>query len=125
METYFKILCVDDEKLFLGLLQLMLNEKLFEIDVAYDGGDAVTMAFENHYDLILMDINMPEMDGIIASKTIRTMLPKIPIISVSALDANAIEGAEIFTASIRKPIEKHEIRSLILKVLNYEEKNKG
>jgi CheY-like chemotaxis protein len=122
METYFKILCVDDEKLFVELIKLMLNEKLFEIDDAYNGGEAVTKAFENKYDIILMDINMPEMDGIVASQTIRKMLPNIPIISISAYDASDMKGSEVFTENIRKPISRNSLRDLILKVLNYEEK---
>lgn len=121
MKEYYKILCVDDEERFVKLVKLLLNEKLFEIDDAYDGGGAVTKAFRNTYDLILMDIRMPNMDGVTAAHTIKKMSPKVPIVAVSAFDVAHIEDMEIFDAIIRKPVDKDELRGTILKVLIHEE----
>jgi CheY-like chemotaxis protein len=57
-----------------------------KVDIANNGKEAVTKALdpENHYDAILMDVQMPEMDGIEATGIIRQQLKNIPIIAMTA-----------------------------------------
>lgn len=101
----YSILHVDDDKMFLDMVSLMLKDTEFKLDFAYNGEDAVTKAFRNQYDIIIMDIMMPVMDGKTASKTIKRMIPKVPIMALTAFDVNDLNSYSIDHA-IRKPVTK-------------------
>lgn len=109
-----KILIVDDNLNNRILLRAVLEEFAEEnetvecvIDEATNGIEAVQQSADVAYDLILMDIMMPEMDGIEATKRIRAMDPKVMIVAVSAVDDTARQkeilrnGAEDY---ISKPV---------------------
>ncbi|MCX6052053.1 MAG: response regulator [Campylobacterales bacterium] len=108
------ILIVDDNKNNRLVLKLLLEDYAenhgaieFHMQEASDGLEAVQMCKDNSYDMVLMDIMMPNMDGIEATKVIRNLDAKIMIIAVSAVDDNARKklildnGAEDY---ISKPI---------------------
>ena len=86
------ILIVDDNKNNRMIIRLLLedymddNDLEFSLDEAEDGSVAVNKCNNNDFDIILMDIMMPNMDGIEATKIIRQKYPKIMIIAVSAID---------------------------------------
>jgi signal transduction histidine kinase len=89
-----KILLVEDNKPNQELMKIVLKKLNLQYDVANDGLEAIQLVKSNHYDAILMDENMPNMNGIDATKVIleyeRTHLQKhTPII---ALTANALKG---------------------------------
>jgi CheY-like chemotaxis protein len=88
-----KILVAEDVELNQFLAKHILESWGFTVDIANNGKEAVNSVIERNYDLILMDIQMPEMDGIEATQTIRKFEIKdksnIPII---ALTANALKG---------------------------------
>ena len=69
----------------------MLKRAGFEVDVVADGGQAVEAHREKHYQLILMDLHMPVMDGIEATRLIRKLGPDQPMII--AVTADALAGA--------------------------------
>ena len=88
-----KILVVDDNKNNRLLLKLLLEDYLdnnevpsFDIDEAENGKIAAEKAKENSYDIIFMDIMMPELNGIDATKIIHEMNKNVMIIAVSAID---------------------------------------
>ena len=56
-----KVLVVDDEKLIVKGIRFSLEQDGMEVDCAYDGEEALKMATENHYDMILLDIMLPKM----------------------------------------------------------------
>jgi len=82
--TNLKILLVEDNELNIEIARELLKEKGAIIEVARNGKEAIEMFKKNQYDLILMDIMMPVMTGIEASKEIRKTDKNIPIIALSA-----------------------------------------
>ena len=78
-----KILIVDDEEMIRGVLREYIEFEGLSADEAADGMEAVKMCKENDYDLILMDIMMPHLDGFSAVKEIRKS-KDIPVIMLSA-----------------------------------------
>ncbi len=86
-----KILLVEDNEMNRDMLSRRLQRKGFEIGVAVDGAEGVTMALAGGWDLILMDMSLPEIDGWEATRRIREAAtgPRVPII---ALTAHAMSG---------------------------------
>jgi DNA-binding NarL/FixJ family response regulator len=85
-EPKLKILLADDQSLFVQSLQTFLNnyaEDMNVIGIAVNGKEAVSMAAEQRPDIILMDIRMPEMDGVEAVRRIKPEYPEIKIIMLS------------------------------------------
>ncbi|WP_050753162.1 PAS domain S-box protein [Pseudobacteroides cellulosolvens] len=126
------ILIVEDDEVNRFVLSNMLNEKGYTVDIACNGLEALKAYKESRYDLILMDIQMPEMDGVEATKHIRQLeieagnQRNIPII---ALTAYALHGdREKFLALgmdeyISKPIVMEEMYVTIDKVMDQRDKN--
>ena len=81
-----KLLLVEDNEYNRDMLMRRLNKKGFEVVVAVDGGEAVTKARSEKPDLILMDMNMPVMDGWQATRTLRgnAETKDLPIIGLTA-----------------------------------------
>ncbi len=90
-----RILIADDHSLFRdGLRSLLLAQGHEVIGEARNGREAVLLAQEKHPDLILMDLSMPELDGIAATRAIVTDLPEIKVIILTASD----EESKLFEA---------------------------
>lgn len=79
-----KILLVEDNKLNVLVAKKILTGMQAEVDVAENGEQGVRLAAMNKYDIILMDIHMPVMDGYQATKHIRERDPNIPIVAFTA-----------------------------------------
>ena len=69
-----KVLVVDDEKLIVKGIRFSLEQDGMEVDCAYDGEEALNMAKANEYDMILLDIMLPKMDGFEVCQAIREFL---------------------------------------------------
>jgi CheY-like chemotaxis protein len=86
-----RILLVDDDPMNRELALAFLHETGLLVDVARDGLEAVQAITEVDYELVLMDIQMPHMDGLQATRTIRT-IPQYADLPIVAMTANAFEG---------------------------------
>lgn len=80
----YKILLTEDDKVNQIVISRMLNECGYVVDIANNGFEAVEMVKKNPYDIILMDIQMPEMDGIEATKRIRETNQQTPVLAITA-----------------------------------------
>ena len=78
-----KVLVVDDEKLIVKGIRFSLEQDGMEVDCAYDGEEALKMATENAYDMILLDIMLPKMDGFEVCQHIREF-SNMPIVMLTA-----------------------------------------
>jgi len=112
----YRVLHVEDDKLFQNMVKLMLNNKMFIIDTAEDGDEAVDKAFKNTYDIILMDIFMPRMDGRIAASTIKSMSPDLPIVALTACELSDLFGLPQLDHILRKPVTKDILWNKIIDV---------
>lgn len=86
-----QILLAEDNEMNQMLVVTMLKKWKYQIDVAGNGQIAVEKVSQKDYDLILMDVHMPELDGYAATKEIRKSANKIPII---AMTASALKGEQ-------------------------------
>ena len=83
-----KILIAEDNDSNYILMTYILK-KYYQFERAKNGQEAVEMAEKGEFDLVLMDIKMPVMDGLEATKTIKEKLPELPVV---ALTANAFDS---------------------------------
>ena len=120
------ILVVDDSKLNLRVAQNVLKTFNVNVMTSTSGQECLDLCKTNKYDIILMDIMMPLMNGIETLKRIRINDKKVPVI---ALTADAVEGMEEkylkegFNDYLSKPIDRNKLGIILNKYLKGEEKN--
>lgn len=120
------ILVVEDNQDVRKLLRIFLELQHFEVVEAGNGEEAVELARESHPDLILMDLNMPKMDGIEAVEKIRqdASLEEVPVLVNSADGSRGIDFylninnlGKGYIEYLAKPFNYEELPKLIKKVL--------
>jgi signal transduction histidine kinase/ActR/RegA family two-component response regulator len=119
-----KILIVEDNKINQMITRKILEGKNFDCDIANNGIEALAKIKENQYDLVLMDIHMPGMDGKQCTREVRKFDRELPIIALTAvtLDESEKEFYEIgFDDIIPKPFKMNEFFEKIQKAFtNYQ-----
>jgi len=113
------ILVVDDEKLLVKGIKFNLENEGYQVDAAYDGLEAVELARSGKYDLIILDVMMPELDGLEACMRIREF-STTPIIMLTARgeDMDKIIGFEYGADDyITKPFNILELKARIRALL--------
>jgi two-component system response regulator PilR (NtrC family) len=119
-----KILVVDDEQSMREFLDIMLKKEGYKVSLASNGEEVLKLAERDIFDLILMDIRMPKLDGISVLKKVKTLSPETIVIMITAYASadTAIkamkEGAYDY---ITKPFKVDEIKLIIRNAL--EKKN--
>lgn len=101
------ILIADDNAVARAALMLMLRRAGFEVEEA-DGGNACIEKFESgSYDLVISDIDMPDMDGVQVARHLRRMSPDIELYAFSGSSGTMLldEASEVFTKVFSKPME--------------------
>lgn len=114
-----KILVVDDEKLIVKGIRFSLEQDGYEVFCAYDGEEALTMAKEKEFDMILLDIMLPKMNGLEVCQQIREF-SNTPIIMLTAKgdDMDKILGLEYGADDyITKPFNILEVKARIKAIL--------
>lgn len=114
-----KILVVEDEKHQRELYVMELQDEGYEVDEAENGKQAVDLVKKNKYDLVVLDIRMPEMDGIEALGKILSRDKKIPII-INTAYSNYKSNFMTWTADayVTKSSNLDELKSKIVEILS-------
>ena len=114
-----KVLVVDDEKLIVKGIRFSLEQDGMEVDCAYDGEEALNMAKANEYDMILLDIMLPKMDGFEVCQAIREF-SDMPIVMLTAKgdDMDKILGLDYGADDyITKPFNILEVKARIKAIM--------
>lgn len=120
-----KVLVVDDEKLIVKGIRFSLEQEGMEVDCAYDGEEAVKMAREKEYDVILLDVMLPKADGYEVCQTIREF-SDAPILMLTAKgsDMDKILGLEYGADDyVTKPFNILEVKARIKAILRRNARN--
>jgi two-component system copper resistance phosphate regulon response regulator CusR len=116
VEDMKRILVVEDEQRIADLLQKGLGEFDYDVTIAYDGTMGKRLILSNHYDLIITDVILPNINGFELCKIIRTEYPHIPIIMLTALGAtdDKLEGFDAGADDYMvKPFDLRELNARI------------
>lgn len=114
-----KVLVVDDEKLIVKGIRFSLEQDGMEVECAYDGEEALRLATENAYDMILLDLMLPKMDGFEVCQRIREF-SNVPVVMLTAKgdDMDKILGLEYGADDyITKPFNILEVKARIKAIM--------
>ncbi len=118
-----KILVADDEKSIRLTVSQALSSQGYEVTTAVDGNTALEQLQTSAADLLLLDIQMPGMDGIEVLQKAMTQQPSLKVVMVSAHGSvdNAVEAMKLGAVDyLQKPFTPSELRELVNRVLNQE-----
>ncbi|MBE5911905.1 response regulator transcription factor [Pseudobutyrivibrio sp.] len=114
-----KVLVVDDEKLIVKGIRFSLEQDGMEVDCAFDGQEALDLATANNYDMILLDVMLPKLDGFQVCQNIREF-SNVPIVMLTAKgdDMDKILGLEYGADDyITKPFNILEVKARIKAIM--------
>ena len=114
-----KILVVDDEKLIVKGIRFSLEQDGMEVDCAYDGEEAINLAKQTEYDVVLLDVMLPKYDGFEVCEAIREFY-EMPIIMLTAKggDMDKILGLEYGADDyVTKPFNILEVKARIKAII--------
>lgn len=120
MAKKYSILLVEDEENLQEALKLNLELEGYEVTSSYDGADALRVVQREHFDLIILDVMLPELDGIAVVETIRLKNTDLPILILSAKNSSADrvlglkKGADDY---LTKPFNLEELLLRVKKLL--------
>jgi CheY-like chemotaxis protein len=123
IEPKFLILVVDDSADNVAVISLDLQQQGYRVVTASDGEDAVTVATQMLPNLILMDINLPALDGLGATRRIRETegLRDVPVVAITAFGTEGFQRAAYdagVSGYLTKPIDFDRMHLLIARLLS-------
>jgi DNA-binding response OmpR family regulator len=102
-----KLLVVDDDTNLLKFLNEGLTDAGFEVKTIDNGADAIVSAVEEPFDLILLDMLMPGLDGIRVIKVLKKIIPHVPILGLTGYTGKryVTEATQLGVRILTKPVE--------------------
>ncbi|MFQ6083660.1 MAG: sigma-54-dependent transcriptional regulator [Candidatus Aminicenantia bacterium] len=116
----FKILIIDDEKSIRDIFSLMLKEKGYLVETAEEGEEGINKAQRFIPDIILLDMNLPDISGIDVLSEIKKSLPQTEVIIMTAYGSvkNAVEATKLGAYDyLEKPVDNEELLLIISRAL--------
>ena len=118
------ILLVEDEENLHDALKLNLELEGYEITSAYDGNEALKAIKDEYFDLIIMDVMLPQMDGVSVTETIRIQNNEVPILILSAKNSSADRVLGLKKGADDYMVKPFNLEELLLRVDKLISKNK-
>ena len=118
------ILLVEDEENLHDALKLNLELEGYEITSAYDGNEALKAVKDEYFDLIIMDVMLPEVDGVTVTETIRIQNNEVPILILSAKNSSADRVLGLKKGADDYMVKPFNLEELLLRVDKLILKNK-
>ena len=123
VEPKFLILIVDDSADNVAMLSLDLQQQGYRVVTASNGEDAVTVATNTAPNLILMDINLPALDGLGATRRIREIeaLRDVPVVAITAFGTEGFQRAAYdvgVSGYLTKPLDLDRMHQLIARLIS-------
>lgn len=123
LEPKFLILVVDDSADNLAVISLNLQQQGYRVVTAGNGEDAISVARQTLPNLILMDINLPALDGLAATRRIREHEPlhDVPVVAVTAFGTEGFQRAAYdagVSGYLTKPLDFDRMNQLIARLLS-------
>ena len=115
-----RILLAEDNPFNANIARRFITGWGASMDLVLDGQQALEFALRKKYDLILMDVQMPVLDGFACTRAIRKYLPDVPVIAVTASPKNEIISEMLASGMndfVSKPFKPEELRSKMLQFL--------
>lgn len=116
----YRILLVDDEEEFLNASSQALHRRNLDVDVAPNGVTALELVEKNQYDVIVLDVKMPDIDGIEVFRIIHDKHPNLPVILLTghaSIDDAFHTSKDGIADYLSKPIDMNHLAELIFKVI--------
>ena len=120
MKTHLKMLCVDDNADLRNNLAQQFIVEDFDVDTAVDGRDAMEKIAVNHYDIVLLDLKMPVLDGIGVLKEMKALNKNPHVIVLTALAdvPTALECVRLGARDyVSKPYDPEDLLHVVIKAL--------
>jgi len=120
MGNHLKMLCVDDNEELRTNLQKQFLDEGFDVETAVDGEMALEKIKMNQYDLILLDLKLPKMDGMGVLREVKKLDKHPRIIMLTGVDevSTALECVKLGAKDyISKPYDPEELLHIVIKVL--------
>jgi DNA-binding response OmpR family regulator len=120
-----KLLLIDDDQELCELLQEYLTAEQFKVDVLYTGQNLLTKLHEKHYDLIILDVMLPDKDGFEVLRELRSQYnTSVLMLTAKGEDVDRIIGLELGADDyLAKPVNPRELRARIHVILRRSNKN--
>lgn len=120
-----KILIIEDERKVSSFIRQGLQEEGFEADAAYDGVAGRDTAIEGRYDLVILDLNLPLLNGYEVCKAIREVHADIPVLMLTALGATDDKVAGFDNGADDYLVKPFEFRELVARIKALLKRTKG
>ena len=120
MKTHLRMLCVDDNADLRNALAQQFLQEDFEVDTAVDGLDAVAKIAANHYDIVLLDLKMPNLDGMGVLQRMKEMNRNPHVIMLTAVVdvPTAVECVKMGARDyVSKPYDPEDLLHVVIKAL--------
>jgi CheY-like chemotaxis protein len=111
-----RILVVDDDPLTVNFISNFLLKEGYEVTEAYDGAKAIELIENSHFDLVLSDVRMPQLDGVALALQVRSMHRNLPIILMTGVPSDIT--ANLYNVPcLSKPLSLDDLKSNIERLL--------